>query len=1059
MFLSDISVKRPVAAIVLSLLLVVFGYISFTNLPVRELPDMDNPVVSIRTTYSGASPDIIESQVTSVIESQLAGISGIDEITSTSRANSSRISVTFDYSHDINEGLSDIREAVSQAQRRLPSDADSPIISKSNGNGQGSMYISFTSETMDRTQLTDYADRVLVDRFDMIDGVSAVSINGALNKVMFVQLSPELMAGRNVSVTDISNALRSENLEAPGGEIRNDSLTMSVRTERSYNLVEDFEYLRVKTASDGTAIYLTDVANVFLGAENENSIYTSNGQAAVGLGIEVQSDANPLQVATKVHAEVEKVRPFLPEGATLNVDYDSTVFIERSVEEVYSTLVITGGLVVLVLYIFIGQARSTLIPAVTVPISLITAFTVAYFMGYSINLITLMALILAIGLVVDDAIVVIENMFHHIERGETPLVAAFKGAREVGFAVISTTVVLASVFLPITFMDGQVGLIFTEFAVVLSAAVIASSLVALTLAPVLGSKLFKQKESVNWVSRVVNSLFGKLESGYRWLLKGAIRLRWAGPLIIIGCLFGAYQIFTQVPSQLMPSEDRGVVFMMVRGAESSSFNRMAGNIDEIESRLAPLVEQGYIRSFSSQTPAFGGASGDNIGFIIMPLDDWENRDVTAAQVTGMIRQAMNGIVDVRAMPMMPGMRGGSDEPVKFVLGGPDYTELSHWAETLQHEAENSPYMEGASIDYSESTPEVIISIDKKRAADLGISYADLSTTLNVVLGGSSVTTFVDRGQEYDVYLRGSEDSFNSQSDLSQIYIRTQSGSIVSLDTVVNTEIIASASRLNRLNKQKVVTVSASVSDGYTLGDALNFLEQKSIEILPPDITIGYSGESKDFKENQSSVFAVFGLALLIAYLILAAQFESFVSPMVVMFTVPMGILGGFIGIYLLDQSFNMYTQIGMIMLIGMVTKNGILIVEFANQLRDQGQPFEHATINAAVRRLRPILMTAFTTLAGSVPLIMSSGAGFESRVAVGTVIFFGMAFSTLVSLFVIPMMYRLLSSRTKSPEHVTRELAVQMTLLESSPGYTDHVELDPEEQEAANNDGPAREAN
>jgi HAE1 family hydrophobic/amphiphilic exporter-1 len=548
----------------------------------------------------------------------------------------------------------------------------------------------------------------------------------------------------------------------------------------------------------------------------------------------------------------------------------------------------------------------------------------------------------------------------------------------------------------------------------------------------LGSKLFKQTNNVNWVSQLVNTVFGRLESGYRWLLKGAIKLRWIGPLIIIGCMYGTYQISTIVPAQLFPTEDRGVVFMMVRGAESSSFNRMAGNIDDIETRLQPLLEQGFIKGYSSQTPAFGGNSGDNIGFIIIPLDDWNHRDHTAAEVTNMLRGAMGDIIDVRAIPMQPGMRGGTDEAVKYVLGGPDYSELSLWADKLQHIAEDSPFMEGASVDYSESTPEVVISIDKQRAAALGISYADISNTLNVILGGSSITTYVERGEEYDVYLRGSENSFNSSADLSQVYLRTQTGAIVTLDTVASTEIVASAARLNHLNKQKVVTLSASVSDGYTLGQALDFLDQQAIELLPADITINYSGESKDYKENQTSTMVVFALALLIAYLILAAQFESFVSPLVVMFTVPMGILGGFIGIMLLDQSLNMYTQIGMIMLIGMVTKNGILIVEFANQLRDQGQTFEQATINAASRRLRPIMMTAFTTLAGAIPLILSSGAGFESRVAVGTVIFFGMAFSTLVSLFVIPMMYRLLSARTKSPEYVTRQLEQQLRKLDSA---------------------------
>ncbi len=1030
MLISDIAVKRPVTAIVLSLLLIVFGYISFTNLAVRELPEMDNPVVSVWTTYQGASATIIESQVTSVIESRLSGISGVDIISSTTRSNFSQIKITFDYGHNMDEGVSDVRDAVARAQRFLPDGADTPIVYKSSGSGQGALYLSLASTEMDRTELTDYVNRVLVDRFDLIDGVSAISIYGALEKVMYVQLVPELMAGRNVSVTDISSALQSENLEAPGGEIRNDAIVMSVRTERSYNQVEDFNYLQVKTARDGSPIYLKDVANVYVGAENENSMYTVRGAAALGLGVEVQSDANPLDVASLVYDEIDKLQPFLPEGTTLMVDYDSTVFIERSIQEVYSTLFITGGLVILVLYIFIGQVSATLIPAVTVPISLITAFTAAYVLGYSINLVTLMALILAIGLVVDDAIVVIENMFHHLEAGETPLVAAYKGTREVGFAVISTTLVLVAVFLPITFMDGIVGMVFTEFAVLLSVAVIASSLIALTLAPVLGSKLLRNKKKANLISRGVNFLFSKLENGYRFLVKGALKGYMLAPLVIIACLYGVTLIFGHVPSQLMPKEDRGVMFMFVKGTEASSFNRMSQNMMDIEDRLMPLMEQGYIRTFSAQSPAFGGITGDNIGFVIINMHDWEERDHSVHDVLAMVQKSMGDIADVRAMPRLPGMRGGSDEPVKFVLGGSDYSELKGWAELLEQEAEASPYMDGVSIDYSERTPEVILSIDKERAAELGISYQNISNTLNVYLGGASVTTFVERGEEYDVYLRGNEDSFNSSSDLSQIYIRTNSGNIVTLDTVVDTEVVASSARLKRLNKQKVVTVSAAVSEGYTLGDALDFLDAKAQELLPADITISYSGESKDYKENQSSAVMTFGLALLIAYLILAAQFESFMSPVVVMLTVPMGVFGGFVGIWAMSQGFNMYTQLGMIMLIGMVTKNGILIVEFANQLRDQGQEFVEAIINASARRLRPILMTAFTTLAGALPLIFSTGAGFESRVAVGTVIFFGMAFSTLISLFVIPMMYRLLCIWTKSPEHTERRLNKELAMME-----------------------------
>ncbi len=526
MWLSDVSVKRPVAAVVLSLLLVVFGMVSFSKLAVREMPDIESPVVSISTRYSGASATIIESQITSVLEEQLSGISGIDEISSTTRNGMSRITITFDLGYDLNTGVSDVRDAVARAQRSLPDEADDPIVYKNNGSGEASLYINLSSSEMDRTQLTDYIDRVLLDRFSLISGVSSVNVSGGLYKVMYVKLQPELMAGRGVTTTDITQALRSENMESPGGEVRNDSIVMSVRTARSYNTAEDFDYLVVKRASDNTPIYLKDVADVFIGAENENSTFKSDGVVNVSMGIVPQTDANPLEVAERVHREVENIQQFLPDGTRLAIDYDSTVFIERSIAEVYSTLFITGGLVILVLYIFIGQARATLIPAVTVPVSLISSFIAAYYFGFSINLITLMALILSIGLVVDDAIVVVENIYHHIEQGEKPLLAAYKGAREVGFAVIATTLVLVMVFLPISFMDGMVGLLFTEFSVLLSMSVIFSSLIALTLTPVLGSKILKANVKPNRFNLFIDRMFSKLESGYRWLLGKALKFKW-----------------------------------------------------------------------------------------------------------------------------------------------------------------------------------------------------------------------------------------------------------------------------------------------------------------------------------------------------------------------------------------------------------------------------------------------------------------------------------------------------------------------------------------------------
>jgi len=1039
MWLSDVSVKRPVVAIVLSLLLCVFGIVSFTKLSVREMPDVENPVVSISTSYEGASASIMESRVTTVLEDQLSGISGIDSITSTTRNGISRIKVEFEMGWNLTEGVSDVRDAVSRAQRRLPDEADDPVVSKDNGSDEPAVYINLTSSTMDRTQLTDYAERVLMDRFSLINGVSSVQLSGALYRVMYVKLLPEQMAGRGVTTKDIVDALNDENVELPGGEVRNDTTTMSVRTARLYRTPDDFAYLVVRTADDGTPIYLKDVAKVSIGAQNENATFKNNGVSNLSLGMVTMTDANPLNVASDVHDEVERMQRFVPEGTSLYIDYDSTVFIDRSISEVYSTLFVTGLLVVLVLYIFIGQARATLIPAITVPVSLISAFMVAYFFGFSINLLTLMALILAIGLVVDDAIVVVENIYHHIENGEPPLLAAYKGTREVGFAVVATTVVLVMVFLPISFMDGMVGPLFTEFSVLLAVSVIFSSLVALTLSPVLGSKLLKANVKPSKFNVWVDGMFGRLEARYRQVVTFSVRYRFVAPLIVLAFIGLSFVLMKSVPSQLAPQEDRGVIFAFVKGAEGTSYNRMVGNIEEVESRLLPMVGQGVIKSVSIQTPAFGGRAGDQTGFVIMQLENWEDRSVGASDALGMVRKALQGIPDIRVWPFMPGFRGGSSEPIQFVLNGADYEELFQWASQLMDIAEASPMMEGADLDYAETTPELVVTVNRQRAAELGIPVSEIAETLEIMLGGRSETTFVDRGEEYDVYLRGDENSFNNATDLSQIYVRARSGQLITLESVAEVEEVASAQKLSHNQKQKSITLKANLMPGYTLGEALEFLDAKALEMLPSDIVIDYAGESKDFRENQSSILLVFGLALLVAYLVLAAQFESFINPMVVMLTVPMGIFGGLAGLLILGQSLNIFSQIGMIMLIGMVTKNGILIVEFANQLRDKGVAFEQAIIDASERRLRPILMTAFTTLFGSVPLILSTGAGAESRVAVGTVVFFGMAFATFVTLLVIPAMYRLMSEKTASPGHVAEQL--EKALQHDYIGRSSHGEL------------------
>ncbi|MCL1057588.1 efflux RND transporter permease subunit [Shewanella gelidimarina] len=1022
MLISDTSVERPVIAIVLSILLTLFGIVAFLKLPVTEMPNMVSPIATISTKYKGASAVIVESQVTAKIEAQLTGISGVKDITSVSKNGASSITVEFEAGANINDSVSDIRDAISRAKGSLPDDADEPTVSKDDGTGEPALYINVSSSAMNRTQLTDYVSQNIEDRFNIISGVSAVDVAGGLYKVMFIKLNSEKMAGHKVTTTDILSALRAENLESPAGEIRNNSIVMPVRTERRYDAERDFRYLVIGKSATGVAIYLNQVAEVKLQAESENSSYRSNGVSSVSLAIVPQADANPLELSSRIHAEVDKIQQFLPKGTQVMVDYDATVFIDRSISEVYKTLFMTCALVILVLYLFIGQARATLIPAVTVPVSLIATFIFASYLGFTINLLTLLALILAIGLVVDDAIVVVENIYHHIQQGKPPLLAAFEGTREVGFAVLATTFVLVMVFLPIAMMDGMIGRLFTEFSVMIAVSVMFSTLIALTLTPVLGAKLLTKKQKHNAINTYVERLLGALETRYRQLLLLSLKHRFVAPAIIIACLAGSYFVVTQLSSQLMPQEDRGVIMVKVNGAEGTSFARMSENMQKVETRLMAMLKDGSLKSLSIQTPISGGKNGDQYGLAILQLKDWDLRDENAQTILKKVKQQLAGIPDVRIRPKLPGFKGGSKEPVQIALSGSDYSELNKWAKVMQSKMDESPLMTGSLVDYSEKTPEMVVKVDRRRAAELGISVSEVSDTLNVMLGGKTETTYVENGEEYDVFVRGDEAQFNSSSDLTTIFMRTASGDLVSVDTFCKVNRVASAQKLTHISKRKSIVVRANLAEGATLGEALSSLEQVAITVLPQNISFSYAGDSKVFIENQSSTLIIFVLALLVAYLVMAAQFESFINPFVVMLTVPTGLFGAVLGIWLMGESINIYSQIGIIMLIGMVTKNGILIVEFISQLRDKGASFDDAIIDGASRRLRPIMMTAFTTLAGALPLLLSSGAGAESRVSVGVVVFFGMGFSTLVTLVVIPTMYKLLCRSTQSPGTIKKQL-------------------------------------
>lgn len=1008
MWLSDVSVRRPLVALVISALLTVFGLVAFSKLTVREMPDVQTPSVSITTTYEGASPAVMESQVTKPIEDQLSGISGIKNINSMTRKGRSMVTVEFRLGWDMVEGVSDVRDALSRARAKLPDGVDEPLITKDNGNGDVAIWLNFSSDRMDRTALTDYANRVLIDPLSLVDGVSEVMLSGNLERVMYVRLKAAEMAARGLTVDDVKAALARENVELPGGEVRNNSMTVSVQIERLYHTPEDFRALQISLGKDGRPIYLGDIADVNEGAKNEDSAYQRNGKESLGLGIIAQSTANPLAVAQGIEQKLAQMQRFLPEGAKLEVDYDSTVFIEQAIEEVYETLAICAVLVVAVLYLFLGQGRTTLIPAITVPVSLISAFIGAWYLGFSINLITLLALILAIGLVVDDAIVVVENIHHHLMQGQPPLLAAWHGTREVGFAVIATTAVLIMVFVPIAFMDGMVGRLFTEFAILLSLAVLCSSLIALTLTPAMGSWLMRAKDKPNRLTGLLDRALVRLEEGYRHLLGASLRRRRWAPLLLVLCLAGMALLYARLPTSLTPTEDRGVVYVFVKGAEGTSIERMKRNMQQVEQAVMPLLGQGVVQSVSFSTPAFG-RGGDQTGLAIIQLTDWAEREQTSTEFTRSLTARLGDIPDVMVRAFQPGFRRGSNAAVQFALLGGDYQELFAQAQALQQAAVASGLMTAPDLDYAEKTPELRVSIDRVRAGQLGIPVSQVASSLQTLLGGSSRTTYVDRGEEYDVYLRGDQRDFNGSSDLSRIYLKAASGDMVSLSTLVTLEQVASPQRLNHYQRQKAVTLTADVAAGHTLGEALDFLDRWAAEHLPAGMTVDYNGESKEYRDNQGEMGMVFGLALLVVYLVLVAQFESFIAPGVVMVTVPLGIFGGLLGLWLTGQEMSIYGQIGMIMLIGIVAKNGILIVEFINQLRERGVPFEEAIVRASVRRLRPILMTSLTAIMGAVPLMLSLGAGYESRMAVGTVVFFGLTISTLVTLLLVPAIYALVA--------------------------------------------------
>ncbi|GIU11824.1 efflux RND transporter permease subunit [Shewanella glacialipiscicola] len=1028
MILTDLSVKRPVFASVISLLLVAFGLVSFGKLPLREYPNIDPPVVSIDTNYRGASAAVVESRITQLIEDRISGVEGIRHVSSSSSDGRSSVTLEFDISRNIEDAANDIRDRISGLLDNLPEEADPPEVQKANGGDEVIMWLNLVSDKMTTLELTDYTNRYLSDRFSVVDGVARMRIGGGKVYAMRVWLDRQALASRSLTVADVEAALRAENVELPAGSIESKERQFTVRLERGYRTAEDFANLVITQGEDGYLVKLGDVARVEIGSEEERIMFRGNKEAMIGLGVSKQSTANTLEVARAVNALVDKINPTLPAGMSIKRSYDSSIFIEASIKEVYQTLFTAMVLVIIVIYLFLGSVRAMLIPAITVPVSLLGTFIVLYALGYTINLLTLLAMILAIGMVVDDAIVMLENIHRRIEEGDSPLKAAFLGAREVAFAVIATTLVLVAVFMPISFLEGDLGKLFKEFAVTMSAAVLFSSVVALTLTPMMCSKLLKPSSQDSWLVRKVDGIMTKISNRYQLSLKSAMAHPLLMSLLVLVALGCSAYLVQKVPQEFAPQEDRGSLFLMVNGPQGASYEYIESYMNEVENRLMPLVETGDIKRLLIRAPRGFGRSVDfSNGMAVIVLEDWGQRRPVKEVITDINKRLAN-LAGVQAFPVMRQAFGrGVAKPVQFVIGGPSYEELARWRDIMMQKAAENPKLLGLDHDYKETKPQLRVVIDRDRAASLGVSISNIGRTLESMLGSRLVTTFMRDGEEYDVIIEGERDNQNTAADLQNIYVRSErSQELIPLSNLVTVEEFADASSLNRYNRMRAITIEASLEDGYSLGEALDHMNQLARAYLPAEAVISYKGQSLDYQESGSSMYFVFLLALGIVFLVLAAQFESYIHPMVIMLTVPLATVGALAGLWFTGQSLNIYSQIGIIMLVGLAAKNGILIVEFANQLRDKGVEFDKAIIQASAQRLRPILMTGITTAAGAVPLVMAAGAGAETRFVIGVVVLSGILLATLFTIFVIPAAYGLFARNSGSPEAIAQQLEKEL---------------------------------
>ena len=1004
MQLPQICIRRPVFATVLSLIIVLIGLISYDRLTVREYPAIDEPVVSVRTEYKGASPEVIESQVTKPLEDQLSGIEGVDVMTSRSRSEISYINVKFDISRDPDAAAAEVRDKVSRARRFLPDEVEEPVISKVEADSTPIVYVGVTTGNLSQMEASDYINRYIKTRLSVLPGAAEVRVFGERLPAMRIFVDRHKLAGYGLIVQDVENALRQQNVLIPAGRIESLDREFSVVSTTDLQTVEQFENIVVATVN-GYPVRMRELAEVRVGPADERVSARFNGQPSLTIGITKQSTANPLDLSREVRKEVELINENLPSGMSLQVAYDSSVFIQRSIDSVYTTVIEAIILVVLVIFFFLRNVRASIIPIVTIPVSLIGAFGLMYFFGFSINTLTLLAMVLAIGLVVDDAIVVLENVYRHMEEGKSRLEAALIGSKEIAFAVVAMTLTLVTVYAPLAFATGRTGRLFIEFALALAGAVLVSGFVALTLTPMMCSVLLKHETKHGKAYTFIENLLEGLTRRYRSALGLALRHRFIVVLLGLAVAAGSGVLFSVVKSELAPIEDRGVVFGVVTAPEGATLEATQRSVLQIEALYEDIPETAGVQSvigFPTVTDSFA----------ILRLKPWEERERSQQEIAQSLQPQFSAIPGVRAFPSNPPSFGqrATSKPISFVvMSQATYPEMAAMVETLMDRLADYPGLQNLDTDLRLNTPELKVRVNRDKLADVGVDVGDVGRTLETMLGGRNVTRFRDSGEQYDVIVQVKRQDRSTPSDIHDIYVRARDGSMVQLINFVDVEESVAPQSLNHFNRLRAVKIEAAIAPGYAMGEVLEHMNQVARDLLPPTVQTDLDGQSREFRDSSGNIYLVFMMALAFIYLVLAAQFESWRSPLIIMFSVPLSMTGALLALWLTGGTLSIYSQIGLITLVGLITKHGILIVEFANQLRDEGRAMLDAVVEASVLRLRPILMTTGAMVLGVLPLAFASGAGAESRQQIGWVLVGGLSLGTLLTLFVVPVAYTLLS--------------------------------------------------